>query len=203
MSDSIPFTAEEIERFWSRVDRSGGPDACHPWLGCQEGGGYGSVRMGGRVWAAHRVAWILTHGPIEGGPRTCVCHNCPGGDNRLCCNTRHHWLGTRRENSADMVAKGRAAIGERNGSRTRPDRVARGDRHMSRTRPDAILRGEHAPNARLTAADIVSIRERFWRGITTRRALAVEYGVAEPTVSDITHRRTWRHVPAGQEGEGA
>lgn len=46
------------ERFESKVDRSGGPDACHVWIGGTTRRGYGSFGMGGanNNRAAHRVS---------------------------------------------------------------------------------------------------------------------------------------------------
>ncbi len=40
----------------------------------------------------------------------CVLHHC---DNRKCCNPKHLFIGTRSENNADKVSKGRQARGER------------------------------------------------------------------------------------------
>src|SRR5689334_7900007 len=40
------------DEFWSRVDRSGGPTACWPWMGPRTKDGYGRFR--GRY--AHRIA---------------------------------------------------------------------------------------------------------------------------------------------------
>lgn len=96
------------ERFLAKVDRSGGPDACHMWTGPTKEDGYGSYR--GRN--AHRQAWIIENGPVPDG--LSVCHSCderyPRGDKtyRRCCNTRHHFLGTHAENMADMARKNRA-----------------------------------------------------------------------------------------------
>lgn len=92
------------ERFEERVDRSGGPDACHPWTGTLSGG-YGRIGEGGRgcrILYTHRVAWELANGPIPDGLD--VLHAC---DNPPCCNVRHLSLGTHADNMADMAAKGR------------------------------------------------------------------------------------------------
>ena len=92
------------ERFWEKVDRSGGTDACWPWIGAIGVHGYGRVNLDGRsTGIASRVAWTLTFGdPGDLG----VLHRC---DNPPCCNPAHLFLGTQLDNSRDMVAKGRAA----------------------------------------------------------------------------------------------
>lgn len=94
---SPPITAE---RLWSQVDRSGGPDACWLWQGHCDRGGYGRL-AGAR---AHREAWVQTFGPIPDG--LWVLHRC---DNPPCCNPRHLFLGTPKDNTRDMMEKGRHA----------------------------------------------------------------------------------------------
>ena len=93
------------ERIWRRIDRSGGPDACWPWIGPRDAKGYGRLSC----LRVHREVWKLVNGPIPPGMH--VLHNCPGGDNPPCCNPHHLWLGTTQQNSADMVAKERQARG--------------------------------------------------------------------------------------------
>ncbi len=75
--------------------------------------------------AAHRYAWILTHGEPEAGQH--VLHKC---DNPPCCNPAHLRLGTHDQNMAEMAAKGRQNGGS---LKTRkpvlwPDRVRPGVR---------------------------------------------------------------------------
>lgn len=118
------------ERFWPKVDRSAGPDACWPWTG-STGSGYGRIRVG-KMANAHRIAWELTNGPIpegEGYHGTCVCHRC---DNMLCCNPSHLFLGTNADNAADRERKGRTRI--------------------------PANKGEQNPAAKLTVQDVLAVR---------------------------------------------
>lgn len=84
MSDPTPDLIP-VDRFWSKVDRSGGPDACWLWLGAPNPSGYGGFHvpsLGGR--AAHRVSYILNVGPIPAGLQ--LDHLCRV---RHCVNPRH------------------------------------------------------------------------------------------------------------------
>lgn len=54
------------------------------------------------------------------------------------------------------------------------------------------LRGEALPQARLTAADVLLIRENR-RGETARQ-LADRFGVHYRTIENVRARKTWAHV---------
>lgn len=96
--------ATQAERFWSRVDRSAGPDVCWPWTGpTNSRTRYGQLRFDGRLTTSHRIAWELNSGRSI-GPGMYVCHTC---DNRPCCNPGHLYEGTPKQNTADMMARGR------------------------------------------------------------------------------------------------
>lgn len=98
---TVPHPERTIERFLSLLDRSGGPDACWPFIGAKSNG-YGSLRVDGRTAFAHRVSYELFVGPIPDGES--VLHRC---DNRPCCNPIHLFAGTQLANIQDCVAKGR------------------------------------------------------------------------------------------------
>lgn len=104
-------------RFWARVDTHGPIPASNPdlgpcwlWMGHADKDGYGRVQEGLRPMRAHRVAWRLSHGEVASG---CVLHRC---DVRLCVRPSHLKEGTRPQNQAEMVERGRSAHGSRNGS---------------------------------------------------------------------------------------
>jgi hypothetical protein len=76
---------QAIAKFWEKVDKSGGPDACWPWRGRCNKDGYGHVFIGGKSdKRAHRVACSLMgkHQP----PDTVADHLCR---ERSCCNPAH------------------------------------------------------------------------------------------------------------------
>ncbi len=163
------------DRLWERVDRSGGDDACWPYLRRCDKGGYGVMRRNYRHDRAHRIAYQLTHGPIP--PGMCVCHTC---DNPPCCNPMHLWLGTHAENVQDRMLKGREA---------------RGDRSSYRLHPDSYSRGSARYNARLTEAKVVAMRARYTEAGVLLADLAAEFGCSIPTAHNVVARKSWKHVP--------
>lgn len=85
--------------FWNKVAIG---DGCWEWQANRVGGKYGQFIRDGIPRQAHRVAWEITFGPIPEG--ILVCHHC---DNPPCCRPDHLFLGTNKDNSQDMVGKGR------------------------------------------------------------------------------------------------
>lgn len=81
------------ERFWSKVDRDGGPDCCWPWLAARANG-YGKFYVDGRMVRAHRFAYELLVGPIPEG--LVLDHLCAV---TFCVNPAHLEPVTQRENA--------------------------------------------------------------------------------------------------------
>lgn len=136
-----------MDRFWSKADTS---RECWTWTGCCTAHGYGQFHFEGKTTKAHRVAWIITHGPIPDG--LCVLHRC---DNPPCVRPDHLFLGTLSDNMQDCVAKGRAYL----------------------QRPGVHKRGLANPNGKLTDEDVAAIRAL--RGIYTSPKLGHLFGVSD------------------------
>lgn len=124
--------APAAERLWRRVKKGA---ECWEWSGGVNGGGYGQIRVGGagsKKEMVHRFVYRTEIGPIPRG--LVVMHKC---DNPRCVRPAHLRLGTPRENTQDMIAKGRDTIS--------------GERHS---------------NAKLTEQDVRYIRANADRGPT-------------------------------------
>jgi hypothetical protein len=141
--------------------------SCWIWFGSVEVHGYGMLcRKAKDLIRAHRFSYEHHFGPFD--KKLFVCHKC---DNRLCVNPKHLFLGTPKDNSADMVKKGRQAT-----SKT----------HYFR-------KGSETWGAKLKEKDIKDIRKLYRMGFTGR-ALSEVYGLHEATVSKIILGKAWRHV---------
>lgn len=143
------------ERFWSKVDRSGGPDACWPWLAYRMASGHGLFGRSGRgtgMALAHRTAWELTIGAIPDG--LFALHCC---DNGWCCNPRHLFLGTQADNLADMRAKGRG-------------NAPRGERHPKhKLTEDQVRAIRRSPESNTTLSERYGVHPMSIRCIRIRR----------------------------------
>jgi hypothetical protein len=151
-------------RFWPKVARPLGWDECWPWTGAKKRRngkqGYGGFKLAPRQTArAHRVSFALYYGRSPGP--LLVCHHC---DNPECVNPLHLFLGTVKDNSVDMVRKGRwkgvDQRGERNGA------------------------------AKLSDAQVARIRDQIRAGLTNT-AIAKLYGVTHQLISRIRRGRAW------------
>ena len=92
-----------VERFWNQVNKT---DTCWLWVGGGRSGPYGAIAVDGKKERTHIFSWKLHTGK---DPKPLwVLHKC---DNPLCVRPSHLFLGTRMDNTKDMLQKGRSTRG--------------------------------------------------------------------------------------------
>lgn len=103
------YTEKVISNFWSKV-LVGDKLDCWLWFGSKQKNGYGNMCIGNKqTHSAHRVSYIIHKGKIPDG--FSVMHKC---DNKLCVNPNHLSIGTHKDNSHDMLKKGRKWLNSKN-----------------------------------------------------------------------------------------
>lgn len=150
------------ERFWRYVAKAG-PDDCWLWIGKTERNGYGRLQLGGKgsgLVGAHRLSFFIANGHQA----QVVMHRC---DNPPCVNPAHLAEGTHKENTADMIRKGRKKTGkiyygtEHVCAKLDPDKV-----RFIRANPDK----SHAALARMFGVGPTVIRAvrsgKTWKNVT-------------------------------------
>jgi hypothetical protein len=90
---------------------------------------------------------------------------CHKCDNPPCCNPNHLYPGTYKDNSNDKHQRGRANISK----------------------------GENNGRAKITAAQVIELRNLFAGGMT-KGALATKYGLTWSTVDKIVKNQLWKEV---------
>lgn len=156
---------DHASNFWSKVDQSGGDDACWPWSSRSKNpAGYGvtsfDMGSGWKTYGAHRVAFYLANNrPQTNG--LCVLHSC---DNPACCNPRHLSEGSHSQNMIEAYARGR--------------------------RKPNVPSGETHHRALLTEQQVEAVRRLISMG-AKRSDVAVLSGVSLGCIDNITSGRNW------------
>lgn len=149
------------ERFWRFVDKKS-DDECWNWTG-QKIKEYGRISLGSKSKGsdgAHRISWKI-HNNQDVPKGMFVMHSC---DNPSCVNPKHLSIGTPKDNSDDMIAKGRKKIviplGENNGKSIINAEIVR------------FIRGSDLSHAEL----------------------ARQLNISNGCVRSVRSKRTWKHI---------
>lgn len=153
-------TIQHRERFLSKID-VGKEDDCWEYKGAINSTGRGAFSIGRKNIKAHRFAYEIEYGEIP--PGMCVCHHC---DNGKCCNPKHLFLGTIKDNVADMISKGRKKI----------------------------LYGENDPKSKLKEKEVLEIVRLYKTGKVSQFKLADMFRVNRTTIEGILFGRIWRRT---------
>lgn len=147
---------------------------CREWLGSTRGG-YGRLWDGERLVDAHRLAREVATGEV---PKDRVLHRC---DNPPCVEEAHLWEGSARDNTADMILKGRHLAG----------------REIAAAKVRGLpckTRGEKHAMSKLTDEEAAKLK----RYITAKRgvrvnlaAVARAHGVSASLLYGIRDGRNW------------
>lgn len=151
-----------MNRLFVKIDKKG-PDECWPWTGRIDRNGYGRFDMQRRPQLAHRIAYFIANPQAD--TTKMVCHSC---DNPRCCNPKHLWLGTQRQNVEDMDRKGRRKNGP-------------------------VRKGELCNKAKLTKEQAISIFHSSESG----PVLAARFGITKEAVNHIKRGKNWAHATVG------
>lgn len=146
------------DRFWNKVNINNDDD-CWPWIASKDAKGYGFFKLDGKMVHAHRMALVLEGEKVP--DKLLVCHKC---DNPPCCNPRHLFIGTHKDNTQDSVRKGRWPIGEKH------------------------------HNSKLTEKDIIKIRKLHSKENLSMYRIAKMFNVSNVLIGLIIKRKIWRHV---------
>lgn len=163
------FKGPAIDRVMARIEpvtESG----CWIFMGALNEAGYGIVGKGVRGSGndrTHRIVWTHYNGDIPDG--MFICHKC---DVPQCCNPSHLFLGTAKDNHADMQKKKR-------------------DSKPPRNYHD---KGEYRYNAKLTEDDVRTIRKMHEDGLSAYKISKIINKVRHSVIWRVCEKLTWKHV---------
>jgi hypothetical protein len=152
------------------------------WQNKPRGGGYGQMflcRGPGGVVLAHRLSYVLFVGLIPNGLD--VLHSC---DIPMCVKPDHLFIGTPKDNTQDMIHKGRGAF-------PGPNNPATGDRNAMRKYPEKRPCGEKNGFAKYTWTQVRKARMLFQTGMS-RHEVSSQVGIPYGTLKDILLGTCWK-----------
>ncbi len=160
--DHSSFTPEQW--FWTYITKLD-EDKCWPWSGGLTASGYGKFWYNKKIWLSHRLVYYFTYGKIDDS--MFVCHRC---DNPMCCNPKHLFLGSAKDNTNDMINKGR-------------------QQDYSK-----VVRGSDNLMSKVTEQQVKEILFLHQEGKCKKKEIANKYGLTLSGLESIIYRRCWKHI---------
>lgn len=157
---TLKISNEAIKRFWDKVDIRC-KDECWEYKGGINSTGRGIFSIKRASIHAHRMSYLATFGDIPKG--MWVCHTC---DNGKCVNPHHLFLGTPKDNTQDMITKGRKVT----------------------------LRGEDDPKSKLSNVEVIKIVDLYKTGHYSQTELGKMFDVSRSAILMILRGRAWKTI---------
>jgi predicted XRE-type DNA-binding protein len=152
-----------IEKFWSKVEK-GETGECWNWKAGLSSKGYGGIKIKyhGITWNyAHKLSFYLAFGVNAAQYGLVIRHKC---DNPKCVNPDHLLMGTKKENTADMLERKRNAFGEKSGT------------------------------AKLSNSQVKEIKNLIEKVGISNFQIAEKFKVDRTTISKIRNKKTWTSI---------
>jgi hypothetical protein len=159
------YSDDAVRGFFRKIDftyDNGMNNGCWIWCGSLNDKGYGTFGIRRNI---EDSVWKMAHRfmwELFNGPIPNGLFVCHTCDNRKCVNIKHLWLGTNSENMLDASSKGRMPIGKDN------------------------------IQTKLTAEQVIEIRELARTHTLTRKQIAEKYSIQIRSVFRILSGETWK-----------
>jgi hypothetical protein len=160
----MKYTKFDEVRFWNKVRVGVNQASCWYWKASTHNFGYGTFRINGKTYLAHKLALFFWTGEDKSDIKQ-VNHSC---NNPACCNPNHLYWGTPKENTKDAIKSGRF-------------------------RNPPVFHGEEHPNAILNNDKVRMIRSQRASGRRVIE-IARELGVSEQTIYRVVNFDYWKEV---------
>lgn len=154
---------KDRKRFLSKIlFQCFGPHTdCMIWSGARDKNGYGLFKLKRKMLKAHRVSWEMHRGSIPKG--LLVCHRC---DCPPCVKPEHLFIGSAKDNTQDMIRKGRKAPSK----------------------------GELHSQSKITEYDVRLIRALWDQRVLSQSKIAKKFNITRSNVSAIVRNISWKHI---------